>query len=114
MLELGVLLGDVGDLGFQCAVQFGQLRVHGLGVGLEAGVVGNQLEALHGVLDGGEQFFAQPGFDDEAVDFALVDGVDHGAQAEDGGDEDAGGVGLDFADLGQEFQAGNHAASAGR
>ena len=104
-LQLRVLFGDAGDLGFQGAVELLQLRVHGLGFGLQAGVVGNQVVALHGVLDRGQQFLAQPGFDDEAVNFPLVDRVNDRAQAQHGGDEDAGGVGLDFAHLGQEFQA---------
>jgi hypothetical protein len=84
-----------------------QLAVDQHGLGLQHGVVVNQLVALHGVLDGGEQFLAQPGFDDEAVDFALVDRFDHRVETEHGGDQDARGVGLQLLGLGEKFQARN-------
>jgi hypothetical protein len=104
--ELLVLRRDELHLLFKRAVQLDELRVHGLRGGLQVVVLADELEALDGVLDGGQQFLAQPGLDDEAVDFALVDGVDHGVQAQHGGDEDARGVGLDLARLGQQLEAG--------
>jgi hypothetical protein len=84
------------------------LLVHGLRGGLQTGVAGNQLVPLHRVLDSGQQFLPQPRLDDEPVNLPLVDRVNDRAQAQDGGDEDAGGVGLDFAHLRQEFQARDH------
>ena len=56
-----ILLGDAGQLQFQGPVGFEQLAVHHHGLGLQYGVAVDQLVALRGVLDGGEQFFAQPG-----------------------------------------------------
>src|SRR6185312_3965104 len=69
-------------------------------------VLANQVISLHGVFDGREKFFAQPRLDDEAVNFAFIDGLDDGIEIEHRGDENARRVGLDFARLSEQFQAG--------
>ncbi len=68
-------------------------------------VVGEQLVAVVGVADGRGELFAQPGFGDEAEDFALVDGLDDGGQREDCGDQDARGIGALLFALGEEVEA---------
>jgi len=106
--QLGVFPGEAGHLIFQGVIDLLEFVILGEGLGQEAGVVGYEFKTLDGALDGGEEFFARPGLDHETVDFSFVDGVDQGGEIEDGGDENAGGVGLDLTDLGQKLQTGNH------
>jgi len=76
-----------------------------LGTGLQHLVVHDQVMALDRVAHGGQQFFAQPRFRDEAEDFSAVDGLDDGWQGEHRRDENAGGVGVRLAAFDQEIQA---------
>ena len=62
---------------------------------------------LDGVAYRCQEFFADPRLYDEPVDLSLVDGLDDRVEAEHGGDEDAGGVGLELLGVGQEIQPGH-------
>ena len=70
-------------------------------------VLADEFVALDGVLDGDQQLLPQPRLDDEPIDFALVDGVNHRVETQHGGDENARRVGLNLAGLGEQFQAGH-------
>ena len=98
-VELAVLGIEPGELGSQALVHRDGLRVQGV-------VMGNQLVTLDRVLDRDEQFFAQPRLDNEAIDFALVDGINHRVQAKNSRNQNAHAVRLDFPRLSEEFQAG--------
>jgi hypothetical protein len=87
--------GSVGDH---------QARVQLLGLRGEALVFGDELVPVEGVADRRGELLAQPGFGDEAEDFALVDRLHDRGQGEHGGDQDAGGVRPGFARLDQEIQ----------
>ena len=94
------------DLLFERAVQLDQLRVHGLRGVLQMRVLADELVALDGVFQRGDELLVQPRLDDEAENFALVDRGDDGVEIEHGGRQDARGKRLDLPRLGEQFQAG--------
>ena len=73
---------------------------------LELRVLQDEFVALHGVLHRDQQFLAQPRLDDEPVDFAFVDRINHRVEAEHGSDQNARGVGLDLARLREQLETG--------
>ena len=62
---------------------------------------------LDGIAHRCQKFFPDPWLHHEAVNLSLVNGLDDRVEAKHGGDEDAGGVGLELLGLGQKIQAGH-------
>jgi len=94
------------DLRFERTVQLDQLRVHGLGGFLQPGVLADELVALNGVFQRGDEFLVQPRLDNEPEYFTLVDRGDDRVEIEHGRRQDTGGERLDLPRFGQQFEAG--------
>jgi len=105
LVEFAFLDFEIGDLFVQRGVGDGELLIEALGLGGEMVVPDDELVAVDRVLDGGGEFFTQPGLGDEAENFALVDRVDDGGERENGGDEDARAEGAQFFAFDEEIEA---------